>query len=433
VHEELNVKGTRLLDEFWVVTLFAAIAGDVLTGAVRYYTALAGVAPLAYAPKLMMVLCMVLIVVNRPRVSHLLVVLFMAAATCVALANGRSLSAAGFWFWTISPVFFAALAPPDALRMLERPRARMAFVGLGVLCAVGVLVNYFVALPWVGTSVSVGGVDVGVSAASWVGDARRLSGFGRASSSTGLMLGLLATWLLPRFRSPVATALLLIGGGVAIWGTTNKTTLVSLAFVLVLSRYGRLFSVRKACMWAAAVTVVFPFLAYATVVAHGTTALDSGVLYSFEDRIFNTWPLILQAMVKDNLLWFGLGPGGFGAVTIFYPSSAGFNVLYADNMALYVMATFGLVGTILGSFLMAKLLISLEAESSPAWIMLFFLLSSGVTTDIFESVGCLVFLGVTIKALWLSNATQAAPLWLEHPYEASPVRRGFSVTTARRQ
>jgi hypothetical protein len=65
--------------------------------------------------------------------------------------------------------------------------------------------------------------------------------------------------------------------------------------------------------------------------------------------------------------------------------------------------------------------------------MLFFLLSSGVTTDIFESVGCLVFLGVTIKALWLSNATQAAPLWLEHPYEASPVRRGFSVTTARRQ
>jgi hypothetical protein len=274
-------------------------------------------------------------------------------------------------------------------------------------------------------------VDVHVAAASWTGEVRRLSGFGRASSTTGLMLGVLATWLLPRYRSPVMSMILLVGAGLAIWGTTNKTTLVSLALVLVLSRYGRLVSVRKVCMWVAGIAVVFPFIAYAAIAAHGKTALDFGLLYSFEDRIFNTWPLILQGMVRENVLWFGVGAGGFGAATIFYPGSFGFNVLYADNMVLYVMATFGLVGVILGGFLLAKLLLSPKPESSPVWVMLFFLLSSGITTDIFESVGCLLFLGITAKALWASE--EALPFTSVRPYESMPVRRNVAATTMARR
>lgn len=429
MHDALDVKGSRMLDEIWVVTFFAAVAGDVLSGALRYYLSIAGVGALAYLPKVMMLVCMALIIINRPKISHLLVALFMAMAGCVSMANGQDLAGVGLWIWTISPMFFAMLAPEKAFSMLERRGARLVFLLLGVVCAVGVLINYFVVMPWVGTSVNVGGVDVHVSAASWTGGVRRLAGFGRQSSTTGLMLGVLATWLLTRFRSPVAALLLLAGSGLAIWGTTNKTTLLSLGIVLFLSQFSRLISVRKVCMWTAAIVVVFPFVAYAAIAAHGKTGLDSGLLFSFEDRIYNTWPLILQGMVRNNLQWFGLGAGGFGSATLFYPGGFDFNVLYADNMALYVMATFGLVGVALGTLLLAKILVSPEPESSPVWIMLFFLLSTGITTDIFESMGGLLFLGIVAKALWIS---EASPVPLA-PYEAMPVRHRVAPSMARRQ
>jgi hypothetical protein len=432
VHDALDVRGSRMIAEFWTVTFFAAVASDVLSGLIRYVTSVAGVAPLAYLPKFMMLACIVIIIVNRPKASHLLIAVFVAAEACVSLSNGQVPAAAGFWIWTMSPLAFAVMAPPQALDMLNGRTARLAFVVLGIVCASGVLVEYFVRLPWVGTSVSVGGMDIHVAANSYVGNGvRRLSGFGRGGSTTGLMVGLLATWLLPRFRSPVVASVMLIAAALAIWGTTNKTTLVSLVLVVALDRLGRVLSVRKACMWAAGAAVIMPLAAYATIFAHGMTTLKYGPLFSFEDRVYNTWPLMMQNLVKENLIWFGLGPGGFGAATTLYHGYFNFNVLYADNMALYVIASFGLAGLLLSGLLLAKLLVSQEPERSPVWVMFFFLLSSGVTTDIFESIGCLLFLGVTAKYLWVSEERSA---WSSGPvYEAMPVRRNVATTMARRQ
>jgi hypothetical protein len=38
--------------------------------------------------------------------------------------------------------------------------------------------------------------------------------------------------------------------------------------------------------------------------------------------------------------------------------------------------------------------------------MMMFLLISGITTDIFESLGCLLFFGVAAKILWLDVGVQ---------------------------
>lgn len=421
-----------MLARLWALTFFVAVATDAMSGAIRYYTSLVGLAELAYLPKVMMLGCIVVIVANGPKVSHLFAAMFIAVQTCVSLSNGHDLAAVGFWSWTMLPVIFAAMAPLQALEMLNMRVATVAFALLIALCGVGILTNYFFTLPWPGTSATVGGVDVQVALAAYTGDGvRRLSGFGRGSASTGLTIGLLATWLLPRVRSLAFAVVMLAGAGAAIWGTTNKTTLVSLMLVVALYSLTRVLSARKVCMWTAAVAIVFPLAVCATIVTHGTTLIQAGPFFSFEDRIFNTWPLMLEGMIRENLVWLGLGPGGFGASTLIYPNDAGFNVLDSDNMALYVIATFGIFGAILGLLLLVKLLVSREPEGSPVWIMLFFLLSSGVTTDIFESIGCLLFLGVTAKALWIGG--QGTPVHTGHSYAGSPYRRDVTSVIARRQ
>lgn len=136
----------------WVFTFFIGVLSDVMSGAIRYYTSLAGAPQAIYLPKLMMAACVVLFLSYRPKVSHLLVFLYLAMQACVSLFNGISASAVAFWGWTVLPMFFAILAPPEAIEILGRPLARAAFVIVAAICMLGVLVNYFgyfTPLPWV--------------------------------------------------------------------------------------------------------------------------------------------------------------------------------------------------------------------------------------------------------------------------------------------
>jgi len=407
-----------MIDRLWALTFFIAVASDVLSGVIRYYTSLAGAAQVAYLPKIAMLIWIVIVVVQRPKVSHLLTALYVAVQACVSLFNGVDPGAVGFWIWAMSPMIFAMLAPAQAIGLLNRPGTRIAFAILAVLCIVGVLVNYFGPLPWIGASVSVGGFDVHVTKSSFVGEVPRLSGFGRDSAATGLLLGLLTTWLLPRLRSLTLTSVLLVAAALAIWGTTNKTTLIALAFVVALNRFGRLPTIKKACIWAAALTIVLPLASLAVISALNHVVIESGVLSSFGDRMFNTWPGILDGMVRENLIWLGIGPGGFGSATTYYPGTFGFKVSFSDNMALYTIANFGVLGGVLLALLLTKFVLSREPEDRPAWLMLFFLLASGVTTDICESIGCLLFFGVTIKFMWIGS--EGSPFWLGHSHSRAP-------------
>jgi hypothetical protein len=395
------MNGAHVIDLLWALTFFIAVASEVLSGAIRYYASMAGAAQLAYLPKLMTLMCIVIILVRRPKVSHFLVALYMAAATCVSLSNGLTLAATGFWMWTVSPMIFAMLAPPAALVILNGRVARIAFLALAVLCMGGVIANYFTHWPWVGANASVAGFNLHMSKASCVGGVSRLTGFGRDSAATGLMIGLLTTWLLPRFRQLAVRALVLAAAAVAIWLTTNKTTLIALLFVVALNRLARPLTMRKACMWVAAIMVLLPLGAYALTLALNRTELGSGSLASLQDRIVNTWPLLLEGLLRENVVWFGTGPGGFGSATSYYPGSFGFNVGYADNLALYAMANFGVFGALLLTVLLAKCVIACQTKDKAVWVMLLFLLASGITTDICESLGCLLFLGITIKSVWL--------------------------------
>ncbi|USX09476.1 hypothetical protein [Paraburkholderia fungorum] len=398
-----------MMGALWVFTFFIGVLSDVMSGAIRYYTSLAGAPQAIYLPKLMMAACVVLFLSYRPKVSHVLVFLYLAMQACVSLFNGISASAVAFWGWTVLPMFFAILAPPEAIEILGRPLARAAFVIVAAICMLGVLVNYFgyfTPLPWVGASTMVDGTAVHVTNSNFVGEIPRLPGFGRDSAATGLMIGLLSTWLIPRFRSLAFATLMLAVAGLSIWATTNKTSLVALAVVLCIERFGKLDTIRKAAAWAAASVLLLPLASFAITAAINHSIIGGGALASFQDRFENTWPLLLQGMLRENLIWFGIGPGGFGAATTYYHQNFGFNIGYADNAALYAIANFGVFGMLIFIVLLARLLFFSESKDRLAWTMLLFLLISGITTDIFESLGCLLFFGVAAKSLWLNTQEQ---------------------------
>ena len=155
--------------------------------------------------------------------------------------------------------------------------------------------------------------------------------------------------------------------------------------------------------------VVMPFASYIATSAVNDVVVGSGALSSFQDRIVDTWPTILSGMLREKLIWLGIGPGGFGAAAGYYKGSFGFNVGYADNTALYAVANFGLFGGILLAFLLTKFVLLRASEDKGLWIMLFFLLLSGITTDVVESLGCLLFLGVTIRSLLGTETPQVLP------------------------
>src|ERR1700753_2829341 len=99
-----------MMGALWVMTFFLGVLGDVMSGVVRYYTSAMGVPQAIYLPKAMMAICIALIVVQRPKVTHLFVAMYLAMQACVSMTNGIGIGAVAFWAWTVLPLFFALVA-----------------------------------------------------------------------------------------------------------------------------------------------------------------------------------------------------------------------------------------------------------------------------------------------------------------------------------
>jgi hypothetical protein len=127
--------------------------------------------------------------------------------------------------------------------------------------------------------------------------------------------------------------------------------------------------------------------------------------------MFNTWPILIEGLLKNNRIWLGLGPGGFGSASTYYESAFGFNVAYADNTVLYALASFGMVGAVALIGFFVRVVLRAQPEDRPSWAMLLYLLFACATTDICESIGCLLFLGVTLAYLRESGLAMEPRVW----------------------
>ncbi|MDR5833969.1 hypothetical protein [Caballeronia sp. LZ034LL] len=392
-----------LEDKLWVATFIIAVSSDVLSGVIRYATSMIHLAPATYLPKALMLAWVLLIIIKRPKANHALIALYLLAQSFVSLAHGVAPEAVGFWVWTVMPMLFALTASPQALQLLNSGAARIAFFLLAAACFTGLLLNSFAPMPWVGQSVSVGGHNVAVAMNSYVGVASRLTGFGRDSASTGLMVGLLTTWLLTRTRSSLLQLALLGCAGAAVYATTNKTAPVAMVLVVCAHCFFATPTIKRACLWAIGVAVGFPIVTFLATAAINLAGSSYVTLASFQDRMWNTWPRLIEGLLKDNRIWLGLGPGGFGSASTYYESAFGFQVAYADNTVLYAVASFGLIGTVVLVWALVRLMLRADDNAvRTSWVMLLYLLFACASTDICESIGCLLFLGVTIRYLHVS-------------------------------
>ncbi len=389
------------MDGVWALIFLTALANEVLTGVIRYYSALAGAAPLAYVPKALMVAFSLYALASRPKISHFLVALYFALQICVALSHDITLNAIGFWGWLISPLIFVMLAPTRALDLLDARSARVVFCILALLAMGGVWLNLTMVFPWTDSRLSIGSTNL-VAAESTYDNfgVLRLAGFGRSYASTGLIIGLLTTWVLPSMRSRVTAGSLLALSALSLWETTDKTSLVAVALTSAFLYFGKLSSIKNTCILLAAIMLILPIAAFVANSAFNNVYVGSGSLASLNDRVDNTWPSILEDMLQHGLLWLGVGPGGFGSVSFYYsPLLKVGRISASDNAALYAFVNFGIVGIVLSALLLVRYVLSSQSTDKRLWLMLLFLLSSGITLDIFESLGCLLFLGLTIKLM----------------------------------
>ncbi|MDR5826530.1 hypothetical protein P9250_01530 [Caballeronia sp. LP006] len=410
-----------LKDKLWVATFIVAVASDVLSGVIRYYTSTMGMAPAAYLPKVLMLGWVLYVLLTRPKATHALIALYLLTQTFLSLSHGVEPAAVGFWLWSVTPLLFALTASRETLALMNRRSAFLGLLTLAALCGIGILANSMLKLPWVGASVSVGGHNVTMATSSYVGVASRLSGFGRDSASVALMAGLLTTWLLMHIRSKALQFVLLALAGATIYATTNKTAPVSLAIVVIVHMLFSTRGIKRACLWASGFPIVLPIVAFFAASAFNLASRGYVTLSSFQDRMINTWPLLIEGLMKHERIWFGLGPGAFGSAASYYESPFGFNVAYADNTVLYAIACFGFVGALVLVVYLVRLMLNSASNDRAAWSVLLYLVFSAASTDICESIGCLLFLGLAISYL-RQPALMARPVAPWYPQAPS---RGY--------
>ncbi|MFM0041901.1 hypothetical protein [Paraburkholderia sediminicola] len=388
-----------MADRIWRATLFFVLLNEVAAGAARYFLGNIGAGQLVYLPKILMAIYIFFSLLTCFDVVALFIACAFALAAFVGVVNGVTIPAIAFQLWIMLPLVFALLVPKN-LAIYEPPYERSRTIAILFFAAVtGVVANYFVELPWIDSAFDVGNYSVEASKLSYAGDSVRLAGLGRTSASTGLILGVLAVWLICRARSWMMKWIYLGTATLALALTTNKTSILALLIVTFVHSFASNTVASRVRRVAFALQLFVPAVSVAAAdyITNQPTAYS--VYSSLLDRIVATWPDILTGLYKNSDLLLGRGLGGFGSATDYFSAGTTFNTEYADNIALYVMATCGIVGLVFYIFSFFKIELRcrflLKSEAS----MILFLILSGITTDLPESVPCQIALGISVMSV----------------------------------
>lgn len=355
---DVGAKATlRQCDGFILSTIFIFLIFEVLQGPLRYYLSMMGGVVLAYAPKGLMALAFIFLLIKT------LWTLRLEKTVTGALAGFATFAAVGCYFthgigqpvmgiFALIPVLFGVIAEP-AFSRLDGRILPYALV-LWLCVAVGVGFNYFHSMPWTGFTYQLGDAEVEVSRDWSYFGVERIAGFARASFEAAmqlLFLGLVCSILV---RSKVIALIIWISTGVLIAVTTTKTTLGLYFFLTIMlpivvpraapSIIKRL--VGPTVPWT--MSLIGILLPASTLVSKAGASFanqDPGnLLVSFGMRLSQVWPDTFTLIFKHGNALLGRGLGGIGsAQKIFEPD------LYspADNLYLYLYAVFGLFALVI--------------------------------------------------------------------------------------
>lgn len=264
----------------------------------------------------------------------------------------------------------------------------------------GLALDYFLPLPWEGMVMDVGVTSVSVGRVWYAGDFQRLSGFARTSFDAA-MFAVVCYVVSASERKMLQSSFFWLVAAISIVLTTTKG--IILAFMVatlifagdMISRSLSIFVGKTLSIFAILGGVVLP--AISLVVQPKmvfSSFLERAFLYSFYDRMINTWPQALFRLDEPWLILFGRGFGGIGAAQAYFDP---WNFNPADNVYVYVVSMFGLVGLFSFLFAFLRFISSVSAETPlVVRVLLVVVLFYGITTNLIDNAWFGLLIGLLL-------------------------------------
>lgn len=400
----------------WIA--ISLIVVETFSGALRYYFDQAGLSPLMYLPKAACVAMFIFELHSMKSSRGLwLALLLLVISAVLAMLHGASPNNVAFTLFNFGPLLFG-LTCSDHL--LHRRRLFCWAVSLCLLASlVGVLLDKFISLPWKGYSYFVNGQQLAANT-TWAADeVDRLAGFARVSNVLSIIIAVHTLYLVMFVRSKF---LLFAIGMISLYGivlTTSKAPGMAFMFTLMLLLALNLhWTSRFLMIINVGIGVSLPIMSLLhDFDPNGVT--NAGVLTSFYDRLVNTWPNAFNMIHDAGWSLTGTGFGLFGSSAALFPVVGAENMIGADSSAMYLWASFGLVGIALYLMqlpMLFKLIRSPDPMSRALLAIAFCIIMISWTTDMFEVATANLFMGLAIGRA-LSSKLLATPA-LPHPREA---------------
>jgi hypothetical protein len=401
-------------DRFYLGGAALVLLSYVLEAPLRFGLSFVSLHSLIYARDAWMLLTAALIVLSwlRGQVSATLFVgvcCLLGVHTLIGVLNCPAIAQPLFGFKQFLPLLLGLSIAP---LLTSRIRQVSIFAGSCFgLTALGVLLNKWIDFPWVGLSYETAAGTLEVSKQWWSDAGLRLPGFTRASYLAAQLMPLCLVPLLPYRLGRVLRSLLYASAAGIIWLTTTKgalTGVFALALAdlcLSLPGWSPLLGVLLAGQFATCLAL--PLIA----VQLGPLAAPvPGWAQSLMERIADMWPRAFELYDGALSVVFGRGLGGIGMSQNFGES---FRFNAADNLMVFLLVTFGVIGPIYLGIVVARLAafckhVPLEPATrwAAGWIVI--LLAIGLTTGMLEDPVTSTTLGISLGLLGRSPQPSAA-------------------------
>lgn len=385
------------LDNLQVLAALAFLLSTTFSGPVRWILASAGLAAVAYVPIVggfgvaVLTLCWHF-AFGTFGARALLLVGVLCYSIFIGLVFIPNPQQVAFAVYLFIPLYLGLLLAPAWQTIINWKRG--AFL-LWTAVVVAVVLNPYLAYPWVGFEYSVGGVSVETGREWWSGDVQRYSGVARASFDAAIQAVILMTVAGANTESRLRRLLMYATTAYCIWLTNSKTVLVVLAIVVI--------CIELSEAWANRLRIP----AIATLVGFGWAMPLVGVLFlprlnalntmsslhSYEDRLRNMWPEAFNLWLQDGWWLTGRGLGGLGTAQTYFESQI-FNA--GDNLHLYLFVCLGVLAAPLILYVCWQVARSpLGAERSQRIPLILFIaaLTYGLTANAIENAPVALILG----------------------------------------
>ena len=296
-------------------------------------------------------------------------------------------------------------------------RLKYATALLFLITIGGVLINKFHVYPWEGGSFESAFGTTDMSRVWWVaGGERRLAGFTRASPVAAGIIAISGAAMLITVRSYWFRLLLIVAGTAGIYLTTSKGWVIAYVAIAGISMLPIKSQLRDL---AGKIFLTFfflfgllaPFVSWVFNPGYGFFRSSPRILSSFADRISHTWPATFRGF-KHWYNWVvGEGLGGVGLPSLFSGKSAA-NYTVVDNLHLFLMGNFGIIGTLLFVLFYARMFRHTNNQrsmSNAAFAVAFMGISYGIVTNIADDSFSPIAIGFAWGLLSQPRAVHAQP------------------------